>query len=82
MSYSIATREWYDDDTLNARITEELMFLDFPYAADRGFVPTSTHRNWGGKYRCVNCKSTGYFSKNAYPYWWGNTHGNNCRKKV
>ncbi len=78
---------WLSEDTkdLDARITEQMTFIDFDYAADRGFVPTSKtmppSHNWGGKYRCVNCTVTGYFWKDPNPYWWGNYHGDQCRKR-
>lgn len=52
-------------------------------AAEYEFVPTSTHRSWMGKYRCMHCTRTGYTWDGCrnWPWWWGLTHGINCRKR-
>lgn len=62
-------------------------FTDFEFAYNEGFLPTSgipVSRQWGGKYRCLHCQATGYINYAWVNdiHWWGNWHGNNCRKKV
>jgi hypothetical protein len=79
---------WIPDPTRATAVPEVAQIyyegrLPISVAAELEFVPTSTHRSWRGKYRCMWCKRTGYTWEGCteYSYWWGNTHGKNCRKR-
>lgn len=75
------------NDETQKSLDDLYRFTDFPWALEQGFTPTSgvpVSRQWGGKYRCLHCKSTGYINRSWVRSigWWGHRHGNNCSKRV